>query len=59
MANVEDKLLETIQVLNRAVWRESVDGKAIEEWLKGFGQEGLPNTKWTPQNKLYFSWVIA
>jgi hypothetical protein len=45
LPSLEDDLLGDIQVLNRAVWRSSVDARVIDEWLKGFGQDGLPGSK--------------
>jgi hypothetical protein len=42
MSDLEAELLSAIQVLNACVWRNRVDLRTIEQWLKEFGTDGQP-----------------
>src|SRR5665213_1089771 len=44
MIELEQELLANIKTLNSVVWDGSVDYRTIEEWLKGFGEQGEPGS---------------
>ncbi len=45
MSDLEAELMSAIQALNACVWRNRVDGRTIEQWLKEFGADGQPGSR--------------
>jgi len=45
MSDLEADLLNAIQALNACVWKNRVDARTIEQWLKEFGTDGQPGTR--------------